>query len=125
MAPRARFRAISAWPRGHTVSVRVGFHDFRRDLVLKKNEHPLVSREPGIHLGEEIIYAPSTDVDLPVVSQRDQREMQGRLGADYFFNELYRPIHASRVSPRWLNILISRTGAQNRVKKPKRGDAGE
>jgi hypothetical protein len=44
--------------------------------------------------------------------------MQGRLGADYFFNELYRPIHASRVSPRWLNILISRTGAQNRVKKP-------
>src|SRR3954469_13899078 len=101
MPPRARFRAISAWPRGHTVSVRVGFHDFRRDLVLKKNEHPLVSREPGIHLGEEIIYAPSTDVDLPVVSECDQREMQGRLAADYFFNELYRRSMLREFPPKW------------------------
>jgi hypothetical protein len=46
--------------------------------------------------------------------------MQGRLGADYFFNELYRRMHASRVSPKWLNILISRTGARNR-NNPKRG----
>ena len=28
----------------------------------------------------------STDIDLPVVSMRDEREMQGCLGADYLFN---------------------------------------
>jgi hypothetical protein len=38
--------------------------------------------------------------------------MQGRFGADYFFNELYRPIHASRVSPKGLNILIRHTGLE-------------
>jgi len=106
------FRAMSASPRGRTVSVRVGFHDFRCDLVLKKNEHPLVSGEPSIYLCEEINNAPSTDIDLPVVSECDQREMQGRFGADYFFNELYRPIHASRVSPKGLNILIRHTGLE-------------
>ena len=78
------FRAMSGSPRGHTVSVRVGFHDCRRDLVLKKNEHPLVSREPGIHFCKQINNAPSTDIELPVVSECDQREMQGRLARIIF-----------------------------------------
>ena len=57
------------------------------------------------------------------VPVRDEREMQGRLGADYFFHELYRPIHASRVSPKWLNILISQPAPETALRSPKRGDA--
>jgi hypothetical protein len=47
--------------------------------------------------------------------------MQGRFGADYFFNELYRPIHASRVSPKGLNILIRQARNPDNPLAQKRG----
>ena len=59
----------------------------------------LVAWNPGIHLCKEIVYALSTDIHLAVISMCDEPEMQSRLGADYFLNELYWRFHASRIPP--------------------------
>ena len=61
----------------------VGFQACRGDLILEKNEHSFVARKPGVYLCEQIIYAPSTDIDLAAVSLCDEGQVQRRLGTDY------------------------------------------
>ena len=91
---------------GTGVSGSVGFHNCSGDFVLEKNEHPLISRKPSIHLCEQVIYAPSPDIDLAVVSLRDEREVQSRLGADYFSISCIE-VFMLREFPRSDNILLS------------------
>ncbi|MGZ8400598.1 MAG: hypothetical protein ACXWVI_04805 [Methyloceanibacter sp.] len=78
----------------------VSVHDCGGHLVLEKNYHLLVSQKPSIHLCKEVIYAPPSDVDLTIVTLCDEREVQSRLGTDYFLDQLYRRLHGVENLPK-------------------------
>ncbi|MGA7457774.1 MAG: hypothetical protein WBW51_10745 [Methyloceanibacter sp.] len=81
--------------------VRFGrLHNCSGNLILEKDEHPVVPRKTSIDLCDQVVHAPSSDVDLPAVSVRDELEVQSRLGANDFLNEQYRRLHTSRISPK-------------------------
>ena len=73
---------------------------WRAAISLVNNEHPLVSKAEHPPLCEEVIYAPSSDIDPAIVTLCDEREVQSRLGTDYFLDQLYRRLHGVENLPK-------------------------
>ncbi len=57
-------------------------HNFSSDLVLEKNQHPLVARKPSVHLCDQVVYKASPDVELAVLPMGNELEVQRCLGPD-------------------------------------------
>jgi len=89
---------------------RLGFHTCRGDLILEKNEHSFVARKPGVYLFEQIIYAPSTDIDLAAVFALRRGSGAAPSWHGLSAQSALRPSSWLRGLAEVLNILLSRTG---------------